>query len=46
MQIGSLGSIGQADLAPLSHLVFGIVGDEPLRAGEAVALTSTNANDS
>jgi histidine ammonia-lyase len=38
-----LGSIGQADLAPLSHLAFGIVGDEPLRAGEAVALTSTNA---
>ncbi|HEY3612343.1 MAG TPA: aromatic amino acid lyase [Gaiellales bacterium] len=38
-----LGSLGQADLAPLSHLIFGIVGDEPLRSGEAVALTSTNA---
>ena len=38
-----LGSLGQADLAPLSHLVFGIVGDEPLGPGEAVALTSTNA---
>ena len=38
-----LGSLGQADLAPLSHLMFGIVGDEPLGPGEAVALTSTNA---
>jgi histidine ammonia-lyase len=38
-----LGSIGQADLAPLSHLIFGIVGDGPLGPGEAVALTSTNA---
>jgi histidine ammonia-lyase len=38
-----LGSLGQADLAPLAHLVFGIVGDQPLSPGEAVALTSTNA---
>ena len=38
-----LGSIGQADLAPLSHLMSGILGDEPLAPGEAVALTSTNA---
>jgi histidine ammonia-lyase len=38
-----LGSIGQADLAPLCHLIYGIVGDEPLGPGEAVALTSTNA---
>ena len=38
-----LGSIGQADLAPLSHLIWGILGDWPLRPGEAVALTSTNA---
>jgi histidine ammonia-lyase len=38
-----LGSLGQADLAPLAHLVFGIVGDQPLRPGESVALTSTNA---
>jgi histidine ammonia-lyase len=38
-----LGSLGQADLAPLSHLMFGIVGGEPLGPGEAVALTSTNA---
>lgn len=38
-----LGSLGQADLAPLAHLMSGIVGDEPLRPGEAVALTSTNA---
>ncbi len=38
-----LGSLGQADLAPLSHLVSGILGEQPLRPGEAVALTSTNA---
>ena len=38
-----LGSLGQADLAPLSHLMSGILGDEPLAPGEAVALTSTNA---
>ena len=38
-----LGSLGQADLAPLSHLVSGILGGEPLAPGEAVALTSTNA---
>ena len=38
-----LGSLGQADLAPLSHLVSGVLGDQPLRPGEAVALTSTNA---
>ena len=28
-----LGSLGQADLAPLSHLVFGILGDEALSPG-------------
>ena len=38
-----LGSLGQADLAPLSHLVSGILGDGAARPGEAVALTSTNA---
>ncbi len=38
-----LGSLGQADLAPLSHLVSGILGDELLSPGEAVALTSNNA---
>jgi histidine ammonia-lyase len=38
-----LGSLGQADLAPLAHLMFGIVGDVTLRPGEAVGLTSTNA---
>ena len=41
--IRSLGSVGQADLAPLADLAAAIVGQRPLRAGEALALIDNGA---
>jgi histidine ammonia-lyase len=39
-----LGSLGQADLAPMADLAHGIVGrDTPLAAGEGLALLNNNA---
>ncbi len=41
--IRSLGSIGQADLAPLADLALGLLGDVDLEPGEALALVNANA---
>jgi histidine ammonia-lyase len=38
-----LGSVGQADLAPLADLAEGLLGDFELEAGEALVLIDTNA---
>jgi histidine ammonia-lyase len=39
-----LGSLGQADLAPLADLAHGLLGGEPaLEAGEGIALLNSNA---
>ena len=39
----TLGSIGQADLAPMADLAVALFGDVPLAAGEGLALVSSNA---
>lgn len=41
--IRSLGSIGQADLAPMANLAVALFSDLPLEAGEGLALVSSNA---
>jgi histidine ammonia-lyase len=41
--VRSLGSIGQADLAPMADLALGCFADVPLEAGEGLALVSSNA---
>jgi histidine ammonia-lyase len=41
--VRSLGSIGQADLAPMADLALGLFGDHELAAGEGLALVSGNA---
>jgi histidine ammonia-lyase len=41
--VRTLGSIGQADLAPMADLALAIFGDLPLDAGEGLALVSSNA---
>ncbi len=41
--VRTLGSIGQADLAPLADLAAGVVGDRSLERGEAIALLNQNA---
>jgi histidine ammonia-lyase len=38
-----LGSVGQADLAPMADLAAGLFGDLPLEGGEGLALVSSNA---
>ncbi len=38
-----LGSVGQADLAAMADLAWGLFRDEPLAAGEGLALVSSNA---
>ena len=41
--VRTLGSIGQADLAPMADLALALFGDVPLEAGEGLALVSSNA---
>jgi histidine ammonia-lyase len=41
--IRTLGSIGQADLAPMANLALALCADLPLEAGEGLALVSSNA---
>lgn len=41
--IRTVGSIGQADLAPMADLVGGLFGGADLEAGEGLALVSSNA---
>ena len=41
--VRSLGSVGQADLAPMADLAAGLFGDRRLEAGEGLALVSSNA---
>jgi histidine ammonia-lyase len=41
--VRSLGSVGQADLAPMADLAAGLFGDRPLAGGEGLALVSSNA---
>lgn len=41
--VRSLGSVGVSDLAPMADLAVGVVGDEPLMAGEALALINNNS---
>jgi histidine ammonia-lyase len=41
--VRTLGSIGQADLAPMADLAVGLFGDADLAAGEGLALVSSNA---
>jgi histidine ammonia-lyase len=41
--VRTLGSVGQADLAPMADLAWVLFGDEPLEAGEGLALVSSNA---
>ena len=41
--VRSLGSIGQADLGPLADLALGILGDDGVTSGEALALIDNNA---
>ena len=38
-----LGSLGQADLAPMADLAHGVIGDFPLAGGEPLSLVSSNA---
>jgi histidine ammonia-lyase len=42
-RVRTLGSIGQADLAPMADLAMGLFGDAELAAGEGLALVSSNA---
>src|SRR6267378_8415918 len=39
----TLGSIGQADLAPMADLALAVFGDVPLEPGEGLALVGSNA---
>jgi len=41
--VRSLGSVGEADLAPLADLALGVLGEFELGPGEALALLSSNA---
>jgi histidine ammonia-lyase len=41
--VRTLGSIGQADLAPMADLALALFSDLPLEAGEGLALVSSNA---
>lgn len=41
--VRTLGSIGQADLAPMADLALALFDDVPLEAGEGLALVSSNA---
>ena len=41
--VRTLGSIGQADLAPMANLALALFSDLPLEAGEGLALVSSNA---
>jgi histidine ammonia-lyase len=41
--VRTLGSIGQADLAPMADLALALFGDVRLEAGEGLALVSSNA---
>lgn len=41
--VRTLGSIGQADLAPMADLALALFRDLPLEAGEGLALVSSNA---
>jgi len=41
--VRTLGSIGQADLAPMADLAMGLFADAHLAAGEGLALVSSNA---
>jgi histidine ammonia-lyase len=41
--VRTLGSIGQADLAPMADLAMGLFADADLAAGEGLALVSSNA---
>ena len=41
--VRTLGSIGQADLAPMADLAMGLFADADLGAGEGLALVSSNA---
>jgi histidine ammonia-lyase len=41
--VRTLGSIGQADLAPMADLALAVFADLPLEAGEGLALVSSNA---
>ena len=42
-RIRTLGSIGQADLAPMADLAMAVFGDMPLEPGEGLALVGSNA---
>ncbi len=41
--VRTLGSIGQADLAPMANFAVALFSDLPLEAGEGLALISSNA---
>jgi histidine ammonia-lyase len=41
--VRTLGSVGQADLAPMADLALGLFSDLPLEAGEGLALVGSNA---
>ncbi len=41
--VRTLGSLGQADLAPMADLAMAVFADVPLEAGEGLALVSSNA---
>ena len=38
-----LGSLGQADLAPMADLAHGVIGDFPLTGSETLSLVNSNA---
>jgi histidine ammonia-lyase len=42
-EVRILGSLGQADLAPMADLAHGLLGDAPLAPGEGLALLNNNA---
>jgi histidine ammonia-lyase len=42
-EVHAWGSIGQADLAPLSEIAMGVIADFPLEPGEGTALLDNNA---
>jgi histidine ammonia-lyase len=42
-RVRTLGSVGQADLAPMADLAAGIFGETPLSPGEGLALVGSNA---
>jgi histidine ammonia-lyase len=42
-RVRSLGSVGQADLAPMADLAHGLLGHEPPAAKEGIALLNNNA---